>query len=70
MTEQNLPKAFAGESQARNRDELYVKAAREEDYEQMALPVSIPRPVCRRERRIIRDEYVPFLVEGQRILNT
>jgi rubrerythrin len=35
-TEQNLLKAFAGESQARNRYELFVKAAKKEGYEQIA----------------------------------
>jgi rubrerythrin len=35
-TEQNLLKAFAGESQARNRYEFFVKAAKQEGYEQCA----------------------------------
>ena len=35
-TEQNLLKAFAGESQARNRYEFFVKAAKQEGYEQIA----------------------------------
>jgi rubrerythrin len=35
-TEQNLLKAFAGESQARNRYEFFVKVARNEGYEQIA----------------------------------
>lgn len=35
-TEQNLLKAFAGESQARNRYEFFVSAARKEGYEQIA----------------------------------
>jgi rubrerythrin len=35
-TEQNLLKAFAGESQARNRYEFFVKAAINEGYEQIA----------------------------------
>jgi len=35
-TEQNLLKAFAGESQARNRYEMFAKAARKEGYEQIA----------------------------------
>ncbi len=35
-TEQNLLKAFAGESQARNRYEFFVKQARKEGYEQIA----------------------------------
>lgn len=35
-TEQNLLKAFAGESQARNRYEFFAKIAREEGYEQIA----------------------------------
>lgn len=35
-TEQNLLKSFAGESQARNRYELFVKAAQNEGYEQIA----------------------------------
>lgn len=35
-TEQNLLKAFAGESQARNRYTLYAQKAREEGYEQIA----------------------------------
>lgn len=35
-TEQNLLKAFAGESQARMRYNLYAKKAREEGYEQIA----------------------------------
>lgn len=35
-TEQNLLKAFAGESQARNRYEFFVKVAREEGYQQIA----------------------------------
>lgn len=35
-TEKNLLKAFAGESQARNRYEFFAKAARTEGYEQIA----------------------------------
>ena len=35
-TEQNLLKAFAGESQAKNRYEFFAKRAREEGLEQMA----------------------------------
>lgn len=35
-TEQNLLKAFAGESQARNRYEFFVKVATEEGYMQIA----------------------------------
>jgi rubrerythrin len=35
-TEQNLLKAFAGESQARNRYEFYAKQAKDEGYEQIA----------------------------------
>ena len=36
QTELNLLKAFAGESQARNRYEFFVKAAKKEGYEQVA----------------------------------
>ncbi|MCG8700122.1 MAG: rubrerythrin family protein [Bacteroidales bacterium] len=36
QTEQNLLKAFAGESQARNRYEFAVKVAKKEGYEQIA----------------------------------
>jgi len=36
QTEQNLLKAFAGESQARNRYEFFVKVAKKEGYEQIA----------------------------------
>jgi rubrerythrin len=36
LTEKNLLKAFAGESQAKNRYEFAAKVAREEGYEQMA----------------------------------
>ena len=35
-TEQNLLKAFAGESQARNRYDYFAKVARDEGYEQIA----------------------------------
>lgn len=35
-TEKNLLKAFAGESQAKNRYEFYAKVARQEGYEQIA----------------------------------
>jgi rubrerythrin len=35
-TEQNLLKSFAGESQARNRYEFFVKVAKNEGYEQIA----------------------------------
>jgi rubrerythrin len=35
-TEQNLLKAFAGESQARNRYELFMKVAKNEGFEQIA----------------------------------
>ena len=35
-TEQNLLKAFAGESQARNRYEFFASAAKKEGYEQIA----------------------------------
>jgi rubrerythrin len=37
ITEQNLLKAFAGESQARNRYEFFVKVAKKEGYEQIAV---------------------------------
>ena len=36
QTEQNLLKAFAGESQARNRYEFFSKVAKKEGYEQIA----------------------------------
>jgi rubrerythrin len=36
QTEQNLLKAFAGESQARNRYEFFAKVAKNEGYEQIA----------------------------------
>jgi rubrerythrin len=36
-TEQNLLKAFAGESQARNRYEFFAKVAKQEGYEQIAV---------------------------------
>ena len=36
QTEKNLLKAFAGESQARNRYEFFAKAAQKEGYEQIA----------------------------------
>lgn len=36
QTEQNLLKAFAGESQARNRYEFFASVARKEGYEQIA----------------------------------
>src|SRR5512133_2704153 len=36
QTEKNLLKAFAGESQARNRYEFAAKVAKEEGYEQIA----------------------------------
>lgn len=36
MTEQNLLKAFAGESQARNRYTFFASAAKKEGYEQIA----------------------------------
>jgi rubrerythrin len=36
QTEQNLLKAFAGESQARNRYEFFIKVAKTEGYEQIA----------------------------------
>jgi rubrerythrin len=36
QTEKNLLKAFAGESQARNRYEFFVKVAKNEGYEQIA----------------------------------
>jgi rubrerythrin len=36
QTEKNLLKAFAGESQARNRYEFFVKVARTEGYQQIA----------------------------------
>ena len=35
-TEQNLLKAFAGESQARNRYTLFAQKAKEEGYEQIS----------------------------------
>ena len=35
-TEQNLLKAFAGESQARNRYEFFAKIAKKEGYEQIS----------------------------------
>ena len=36
LTEQNLLKAFAGESQARNRYTFFASVARKEGYEQIA----------------------------------
>ena len=36
QTEQNLLKAFAGESQARNRYEFFAKVAKSEGYEQIS----------------------------------
>lgn len=36
MTEKNLLKSFAGESQARNRYDMFAKAARKEGFEQIA----------------------------------
>ncbi|MCX6239113.1 MAG: rubrerythrin family protein [Bacteroidia bacterium] len=36
LTEQNLLKAFAGESQAKNRYEFFAEKAKEEGYEQLA----------------------------------
>ena len=36
MTEQNLLKAFAGESQARNRYTFFASVAKKEGYEQIA----------------------------------
>lgn len=36
ITEQNLLKAFAGESQARNRYTFFAQTAKEEGYEQIA----------------------------------
>ena len=36
LTEQNLLKAFAGESQARNRYTMFAEVAKEEGYEQIA----------------------------------
>ena len=36
QTEQNLLKAFAGESQARNRYEFFASVAKKEGYEQIA----------------------------------
>ncbi|MFA6125867.1 MAG: rubrerythrin family protein [Bacteroidales bacterium] len=36
LTEKNLLKAFAGESQAKNRYEFFAKVARKEGYEQIA----------------------------------
>jgi rubrerythrin len=36
LTEQNLLKAFAGESQARNRYEFFASVAKKEGYEQIA----------------------------------
>ena len=40
LTEQNLLKAFAGESQAANRYRMYAKQARKDGYEKIA---GIPR---------------------------
>ena len=37
ITEQNLLKAFAGESQARNRYNLFAEVAKQEGYEQLDL---------------------------------
>jgi len=36
VTEQNLLKSFAGESQARNRYEFFASVAKKEGYEQIA----------------------------------
>ena len=36
ITEQNLLKAFAGESQARNRYSIFAEVAKKEGYEQIS----------------------------------
>jgi len=53
QTEKNLEKAFAGESQARNKYTYYAAVAKKEGYEQGTrgrVPVS--RPVETDERRV------------------
>jgi rubrerythrin len=59
-TEQNLLKAFAGESQARNRYELFVNAARKEGYEQIA---AIFQETANQEREHAR-RFFSFLEGG------
>jgi rubrerythrin len=59
-TEQNLLKAFAGESQARNRYELFVNAARKEGYEHIA---AIFQETANQEREHAR-RYFSFLEGG------
>lgn len=51
MTEKNLLKAFAGESQAKNRYEFAAKVAKSEGYEQIAaifLETALGAAACRK----------------------
>ena len=42
QTEKNLLKAFAGESQAKNRYTFFSKKAKDEGYEQIAVAAGVP----------------------------
>jgi len=59
-TEQNLLKAFAGESQTRNRYEFFAVAARDEGYEQIA---SIFQKIANQEKQHARH-FFKFLEGG------
>jgi len=59
-TEQNLLKAFAGESQARNRYTFFAEVARKEGYEQIA---AIFEETARNERAHAQREF-EFRVGG------
>lgn len=59
-TEQNLLKAFAGESQARNRYSFFASKAREEGYEQIAAIFEITAD----QERIHAKNFFKFLEGG------
>jgi len=60
QTEQNLLKAFAGESQARNRYNLFANKARKEGYEQIAEIFD----VTAEQERIHAKKFFSFLEGG------
>jgi rubrerythrin len=64
VTEQNLLKAFAGESQARNRYEFFAKVARNEGYEQIA---NIFQETANQEKEHAK-RFFKFLEGGMKII--
>ena len=67
-TLENLSKAFAGESQARNRYTMYSKLAKKEGYEQIAA-IFLETAEQEREHSVKLFEYINEIKEGNLVVN-